>query len=86
MESALWLNVRQGCRYLSRRLREVGLEIRWAGTDERVTVREAEPAARLSGPPGELLLYIFGRQAAAQVELTGPTKAVDTVRRTRFGM
>jgi len=86
MESALWLNVRQGSRYLSRRLREVGLEIRWAGPDERVTVREAEPAARLSGPPGELLLYIFGRQAAAQVELTGPTKAVDTVRRTRFGM
>jgi uncharacterized protein (TIGR03085 family) len=86
LEAALWRNVRQGSRYLSRRLREVGLEIRWAGTDERMTVRDAEPIARLSGPPGELLLYLFGRQAAARVEVTGPPKAVETVRRTNFGM
>jgi uncharacterized protein (TIGR03085 family) len=86
MEVALWRNVRRGSRYLSRRLREVGLEIIWAGTDERMTVRDAEPTARLSGPPGELLLYIFGRQAAARVEVTGPANAVATVRRTHFGM
>jgi uncharacterized protein (TIGR03085 family) len=85
-EAALWRNARQGSRYLSRRLREAGLEIRWAGTDERMTVRDAEPIARLSGPPGELLLYLFGRQAAARVEVTGPAKAVATVRRTHFGM
>jgi uncharacterized protein (TIGR03085 family) len=86
LEAALWRNVRQGSRYLSRRLREIGLEIRWAGTDERMTVRAAEPTARLSGPPGELLLYLFGRQAAARVEVTGPAKAIATVRRTHFGM
>src|SRR5258705_5792977 len=34
LEAALWRNVRQGSRYLSRRLREAGLEVRWAGTDE----------------------------------------------------
>lgn len=86
MEDALWRNVQRGTRYLSRRLREVGLEIEWAGTDERKTIREGEPAARLSGPPGELLLYIFGRQAGARVEVTGPVKAVTAVRRTHFGM
>jgi uncharacterized protein (TIGR03085 family) len=86
MEAALWRNVRQGSRYLSRRLRDVGLEISWAGTDERMTVREAEPTVRLSGPPGELLLYIFGRQGAARVEVTGPAEAVATVRGTPFGM
>jgi uncharacterized protein (TIGR03085 family) len=86
LEKAVWRNVRQGSRYLSRRLREVGLEIRWSGTDERMTVRDAEPNARLSGPPGELLLYVFGRQAAARVEVTGPAQAVATVRRTHFGM
>ena len=86
LDAALWRNVCQGSRYLSRRLRKVGLEIRWAGTDERMTVREEEPTARLSGPPGELLLYIFGRQGAARVEVTGPAKAVATVRRTHFGM
>jgi uncharacterized protein (TIGR03085 family) len=86
LETALWRNIRQGSRYLSRRLREAGLEIQWAGTDERMTVREAEPSARLSGQPGELLLYIFGRQAAARVEATGPATAVATVHRTHFGM
>jgi uncharacterized protein (TIGR03085 family) len=86
LEAALWRNVRQGSRYLSRRLRDVGLEIRWAGTDERMTVREAERTARLSGPPGELLLYLFGRQAAARVEVIGPAEAVAAVRHTHFGM
>ncbi|MEV0670900.1 TIGR03085 family metal-binding protein [Mycobacterium sp. NPDC050441] len=86
LEAALWRNVRRGSRYLSRRLRGAGLEIVWAGTEERVTVRKAEPSVRLSGRPGELLLYIFGRQAAAQVEVRGPAQAVAAVRNTHFGM
>ena len=86
LEAALWRNVRRGSRYLSRRLRGVGLEIEWAGTGQRNTVRNGEPTARLSGPPGELLLYLFGRQAAAQVEMTGPAEAVATLHRTHFGM
>ena len=86
MDAALWRNVRRGSRYLSRRLQACGLEIEWAGTDERVTVRPGEPTAQLSGPPGELLLYVFGRQAAAQVEVSGPPDAVAAVRRTHFGM
>jgi uncharacterized protein (TIGR03085 family) len=86
LEAALRRKVRRSSRYLSRRLHGIGLEIGWAGTDEQVTVRRAEPTARLSGPPGELLLYIFGRQAAAQVEVTGPPEAVATVHRTHFGM
>jgi uncharacterized protein (TIGR03085 family) len=86
LEAALWRNVRRSSRYLSRRLRGVGLEICWAGTDEQVTVRDAEPTARLSGRPGELLLYIFGRQSVAQVEVTGTPEAVATAHRAQFGM
>jgi uncharacterized protein (TIGR03085 family) len=86
LEAALWRNVRRGSRYLSRRLRQVGLEVRWAGTAERITVRTGEPTVRLSGSPGELLLYVFGRQAAARLEVTGPAEAVATVHRTHFGM
>jgi len=86
MDAALWRNVRRGGRFLSRRLRGCGLEIEWAGTDERVTVRPGSPRARLSGAPGELLLYLFGRQAAAQVDVSGPPEAVAAVRRTHFGM
>jgi uncharacterized protein (TIGR03085 family) len=85
MDAALWRNVRRGGRYLSRRLHDVGLEIEWAGTAERVRVRPGEPVARLSGLPGELLLYVFGRQAA-QAEVSGPSEAVAAVQRTHFGM
>lgn len=86
MDAALWRNVRGGGHYLSRRLKACGLEIEWAGTDERVTVRPGRPTARLSGAPGELLLYVFGRQDAARVEVSGPPEADAAVRRTHFGM
>jgi uncharacterized protein (TIGR03085 family) len=86
LEAALWRNVRRGSRYLSRRLRGAGLEIGWAGTDEQLTVRKGALTARLNGTPGELLLYLFGRQAAAQVEVLGPAQAVATVQDTHFGM
>jgi uncharacterized protein (TIGR03085 family) len=86
MDAALWRNVRRSSHYLSRRLHACGLEIHWAGTDERVTVRRGDPTALLSGAPGELLLYVFGRQTAARVEVSGAPEAVAAVRRTHFGM
>ena len=86
MNEALWRNVSRGARFLARRLRGAGLELQWAGTARTVRARRGDPAARIAGPPGELLLYLFGRQGAAQVELSGPTTAVDAVRRARFGM
>ncbi|OBK46854.1 TIGR03085 family metal-binding protein [Mycobacterium sp. 1081908.1] len=86
LDAGLWRNVRRGGRFLSRRLRGCGLEVEWAGRGERVTVRSGAPSALLSGPPGELLLYLFGRQDAAHVEVSGPSEAVAAVRRTHFGM
>jgi uncharacterized protein (TIGR03085 family) len=86
LEAALWRNVQRGSRYLSRRLRGTGLDIGWAGTPHRITVRTGDPVAELSGTPGELLLYLFGRQAAAQVAVLGPRPAVTAVQSSRFGM
>ncbi len=86
MDAALWRNVRRGGRFLSRRLRGRGLEVEWAGTDERVTIRAGKPMARLIGRPGELLLYVFGRQSCAQVEVSGAPEVTAALQRTRFGM
>lgn len=86
MDAALWRNVSRSSHFLSRRLQGCGLEIEWAGTNERVTARPGEPAARATGEPGELLLYIFGRQAAARVQVCGLPDAVAAVQRTHFGM
>ena len=85
MDEALWGNVSRAG-FLARRLRGAGLELAWAGTAKTVRARRGEPTARLAGPPGELLLYLFGRQGAAQVEVVGPAAAVEAVRRARFGM
>jgi len=86
MDEALWRTVIRGRWFLSRRLRGAGLELQWAGTARTVRARRGKPTARIAGPPGELLLYLFGRRSAAHVELSGPDAAVEAVRRSRFGM
>ena len=86
LDAALWRNVGRAPWLLARRLRGAGLELEWAGTNERVRARRGEPTARLTGPPGELLLYLFGRDAVAEVDITGEPAAVAAVRATSFGM
>ena len=86
MDEALWRNVGRGRWFLTRRLRGAGLELQWAGTARTVRARRGEPTARIAGAPGELLLYLFGRQGAAHVEVSGSAAAVEAVRRARFGM
>jgi uncharacterized protein (TIGR03085 family) len=86
MDEALWRNISLAPWFLARRLRGAGLELEWAETAKTVRARRGEPAARITGPPGELLLYLFGRQRAAQVEVSGPAAAVEAVRRARFGV
>jgi uncharacterized protein (TIGR03085 family) len=86
MNEALWRNVRRGRWFLARRLRGAGLELKWAGTAETVRARRGHPTARIAGPPGEVLLYLFGRQQAARVEVSGPDAAVEALRRAHFGM
>jgi uncharacterized protein (TIGR03085 family) len=85
-DEALWRNVRFAAWFLARRLRGVGLELEWVGTNQVVRARRGTPAARITGPPGELLLYLFGRQNAANVELGGQREAVEAVQRARLGM
>lgn len=86
LQAALWRNVQRGSRFLSRRLHGTGLAIRWSGTPQRIAVRGGAESAELRGAPGELLLYLFGRQAAARVDVLGSPNAVAAVQSTRFGM
>ncbi|MUL45833.1 TIGR03085 family protein [Mycobacterium sp. CBMA293] len=86
MDAALWRNLSCALWFLSRRLRGTGLELEWAGTGKTLRARRGNPAARIVGLPGELLLYLFGRQRVAQVEVHGPADAIKAVERTQFGM
>jgi uncharacterized protein (TIGR03085 family) len=86
MDEALWANVCRAPWFLARRLRGAGLELRWTGTATTIRGRRGQPTATISGPPGEVLLYLFGRRSAAHVEIGGPATAVDAVNRAHFGM
>ena len=86
MDVALWRSVRLAPWFLARRLRGVGLALEWAGTTNTGIARRGAPTVRIVGLPGEVLLYLFGRRGAAEVELIGPADAVEAVGRARFGM
>ena len=85
-DEALFRNVARVRWVLSRRLRGAGLDLVWAGTGQVIRARRGRPTARLHGLPGELLLFLFGRQDAADVKITGPREATEALQRTPFGM
>ncbi len=85
-DAALFRNVARARWYLSRRLRGAGLELVWTGTDKVIRARRGQPTARLRGLPGELLLFLFGRRDAADVDITGSSEAIEALQRTPFGM
>jgi uncharacterized protein (TIGR03085 family) len=85
-DAALFDNVALARWILSRRLRGAGLELVWDDKAQTICARRGRPVARLRGRPGELLLFLFGRGDAAEVELSGPPRAIAAVERTSFGM
>ncbi|MGW1993641.1 TIGR03085 family metal-binding protein [Embleya sp. NPDC001921] len=57
------------------------------GPDEQPrTIHRGTPVVTLSGHPGELLLYLFGRKDRARVDLDGDPAAIDTLRTARTGL
>jgi uncharacterized protein (TIGR03085 family) len=85
-DRALWHALTRAPWFLTRRLHGAGLELHWANTTNTVRARRGQPTARITGLPGELLLYLFGRRDAAHVQLSGPATAVQAVQRARLGM
>ena len=86
MNQALWANVCGGTWVLARRLRGCGLELNNALTGQTAHARRGPDTVRVTGEPGELLLYLFGRRGVADVRLEGPLEAVARVTSTRFGL
>ncbi len=86
MNHALWENVRGGGWVLARRLRGCALELRNSSTGQSVRVRRGPVTVSVTGQPGEVLLYLFGRQRVARVELDGALEGVQRVAATRFGI
>lgn len=58
----------------------VGVNLEWG--DQQFRANRGTPAVTITGPPGEILLYAFGRQDHARVELTGDLAAVGALAAT----
>jgi hypothetical protein len=50
-----------------------------------IIIRAGGPEVRLRGDPGELLIYLNGRQDAARVEVSGPGELTARLARVRLG-
>jgi len=83
-EAALWSRVRAQARLVLRRTpATVTVTSPGHGT---VTAGRGGPPVDLVGPPGELLLFLSGRQAHARVDLAGPEEITERMRGARYGV
>jgi uncharacterized protein (TIGR03085 family) len=96
LETELEAALRRIARLLCRKV-GAGLTLAITGTDSHgvpratgsvrmVTARKGSPSATLTGPPGELLLYLYGRTGVAAVEISGAPAAIAAVQSATFGI
>ena len=82
-QDALWKRLDTTSRALGRRS-PVGLVLR--RPDGQTTVaRKGTPVVTVTGEPSELLMFVSGRQASAQVELEGEQSAVERAAEAQLG-
>ena len=83
-DEALYTALRRGARLMTRKA-PAGLILAAPGRPVIVAHRST-PEVTVSGPIGELVLFVYGRQAASRVEFDGPESAVEAIRTAKFGV
>jgi uncharacterized protein (TIGR03085 family) len=84
-ENALWVRLEKAARLLGRKS-PVGLVLR--RTDGQTAVaHRGTPVVTVTGEPGELTMFAFGRQESTRVELDGDKAAIARLHEAKsFGM
>ncbi|GAA3336758.1 TIGR03085 family metal-binding protein [Amorphoplanes nipponensis] len=83
-QRALWSATKLTARLA---LRRAGLPVRIEAPGfGTLRVGAGEPVVTLTGEPGELALFVSGRQRVAQVEVTGAPAAVERLNTARIGL
>ncbi|GAA3888936.1 TIGR03085 family metal-binding protein [Streptomyces sedi] len=81
---ALWRRLESSARMLGRRS-PVGLVLR-RPNGQTAVAHKGTPVVTVTGEPGELLLFAFGRQRVAKVEFDGEEEAVERAREAKLGL
>jgi uncharacterized protein (TIGR03085 family) len=84
LESQLRTSITQGGRLFARKS-PCGLVLQIAH-GASVVAKKGEVAVTVTGEVGELIMFVYGRQDHARVELSGPDDLVQAVRSTAFGV
>jgi len=64
----------------------VGIVVEPSDDHEPIVLKRAEPSVTVRGPVGELVLFVFGRQAHSAVEIFGDDASVAAVNAAQFGI
>jgi uncharacterized protein (TIGR03085 family) len=83
-DRAIWNAVKLTARLGLRKL-HLPVAVRAPGFGE-VTVGGERPQAVISGAPGELALFVSGRQRAARVDIEAPAETAERLRTARIGL
>ncbi len=81
----LWTALGRAAKMLTRKA-PAGIVLQPDDGHTAITAKTSEPMVTIRGPVGELVLFVYGRQAHAQVELDGPADAVAALRTASFGI
>jgi uncharacterized protein (TIGR03085 family) len=84
VDDALFGALRRGARLFARKS-PVGLVLQAPGRDG-IVAKAAQPSVTVTGPIGEIVLFLYGRSSVAGVEFDGSPDAVERLRATKFGI
>jgi uncharacterized protein (TIGR03085 family) len=80
----IWKLGRGSGRLMARRM-GVPVTIRRSDTGDEAVLRSGSDPVVVSGPPGEVVLFLFGRDYAQDLEFDGPAEAVAKVQGADLG-
>lgn len=84
-QKLLWKMISVGGKGLVRGA-AAGVTIENSVTTSRVVLKDAPISVTVSGLPGEIVLFLYGRKPQARVELSGPDEAVAALRGSSLGI
>ncbi len=85
LDEQLWNSLKASAFIARRKVKGAGLVLRTPDGRER-EVKSLEPRVVVTGTPGELALFMSGRQEAADVTFDGTNEAIALIRATKLGI
>jgi uncharacterized protein (TIGR03085 family) len=85
VHEALWGLLKRGAGLMTRSMKGTTLELARPDGDT-IVARRGDDTVRITGSPGEIVLYLYGRKAVADVELDGDAGAIEKLGAADLGI